>query len=104
MVQIVVFSYVHSELYEYLEYEILNLVVHTKICTNENYPLYSSHLHRSGEDKGNRWRQPYGPQPALTSLCCYLAMIVGMALVWVVERSALILAADNYHLTNPRKS
>ncbi len=29
----------HSELYEHLEYEILNLVVHTKMCTNENYPL-----------------------------------------------------------------
>ncbi len=24
-----------------INYEILNLVVHTKICANENYPLYS---------------------------------------------------------------
>ncbi len=30
----------YAELYEYLNYEILKWVVHTKICTNENYPLY----------------------------------------------------------------
>ncbi len=27
----------YSELHGYLEYEILNLVVHTIMCTNENY-------------------------------------------------------------------
>ncbi len=30
----------YAELYKYLTYEILKWVVHTKICTNENYPLY----------------------------------------------------------------
>ena len=27
--------------YEYLKYEILKWVVHTKICTNENYSVYT---------------------------------------------------------------
>ncbi len=32
----------YAELYKYLNYEILKWVVHTKICTNENYLLYGS--------------------------------------------------------------
>ncbi len=30
----------YAELYESLNYEIFKWVVHTKICTNEYYPLY----------------------------------------------------------------
>ncbi len=35
----------YPELYEYLNYEILKWVVHTKICTNENYPLYGTNVY-----------------------------------------------------------